>query len=470
MASHRSPTPDQWLKWGAQKLAIDPSIFRERCDLFALVSAIEAGYVALPRGGRRETLAARLTNVLWRMLKRPPYKPAAREFAVALLEETALLNGFRLAISDRDRAVLAQETGRALSNRATVRDWLSAHLVELDSAEAHIALIEVMQRFGPLHREAARMFVSCASHGTDEVDPDQLAAIFSRIREAAQDAAEAVQPVWWSDSDNEHIDEDDRRLVGAMTVTMPIDDAPWAKDPGIHCPTNRRALWRANALVICGFGRGSHSTGCEHGEVPLCTPCLYVGRRGEPVPSAVAGALNLRQVEIREFDDPNDVPDIVAFWTRSHWAEIERAQRLTELRPHTFGPLASRFQEAFEPLAPLQAQGALRNAGVAPDLRDALVSVHGLATMSVETVQSAAAALGFHAPSFLDSAGEARLNDLQLDALSSFQHEYKLTPSNTSALRKEAERQQLLGVLRFSLTNLGEWRDFRDQLRNEAAG
>ncbi len=465
MTQHRSPTPEQWIGWGSRRLAIDATIFRERCDLFALAAALEMGYASVTSDSRRDELAGRLTNVLWRMLKRPPYRPAAREFAIALIEETALLNGFRLEIRDRDRAVLAQEAGRALGTPRQVRDWLAAHLVELDQADAQNARVDVVRRFGPLHREPARMFVSCASQAADEA-PEALPAIFAKVREAAQDAADAACPTW-SAGEDERIDDDGRALLGAMTASVPIDHERWARDPAIHCPTNRRALWRTNALVICGFGRGSHSTGCEHSAVPLCTPCLYVGPAGEPVPSAIAGTLNLRHADTLYYADPDDLPNIVAWWTRTRWPDIERSQRLTELRRHTFAGLSARFVEAFEGLMPGQIHGALRNAGLAPELQEALTSVDGLACTSSEVIQLAAAAFGFHAPSYLDAAGGARLNDLQLDALSHFQHEYSLLPSNTSALRREAERQQLLGVLRFSLTSLGEWRDFRGQLRVE---
>jgi AraC-like DNA-binding protein len=467
MSGFRSPTPRQWIEWGAARLAIDPALFRERCDLFALATALEAGFVVRAPEGRREDLAARLTNILWRLLKRPPYKPAARALATAWIEETARLNGFVLRLTDRDRAVLAQETGRALGSHAKVQDWLAAHLVQLAFADAQNARVDVVKRLGELHREPARMFVSCASHGAEAIPHSELAELFARIRGAAQDAAEAVHTVW-ADGIDDRMDDDDHPLLGALTVTVPLEDGSWARDPEVHCPANRKSLRKANALVICGLGRGSHSTGCEHSEVSLCTPCLYVGRRGEAVPSAVAGALNLRQVDVVYYDALADIPDIVAWWTRFRWSDIERSQRLTELRLHAFVDLATRFSEAFESLTPPQIARTLRHAGLRPELKDTLTSVHGLATTAAETIQSAAAALGFHAPSHMDAAGEARMNDLQLDALAEFQHEYLLSPTLAGAYRREAERQQLLGVLRFSLTSLGEWRDFRNQLRDEA--
>ena len=178
----------------------------------------------------------------------------------------------------------------------------------------------------------------------------------------------------------------------------------------------------------------------------------------------------MRRVDLEEVEWAEDVPGVVARWTRLRWPAIERSQRLMELRAYTFGALANRFAEALDPLSSAQVAAALAHAGLEPNLSGALTSVHGLAMIGAEVTQRAAATFGFHAPSFLDAPGEARLNDLQLDALAQFQHEYSVSPAAVGALRREAERQQLLGVLRFSLTTLGDWRDFRDQLRTERTG
>jgi hypothetical protein len=106
-----------------------------------------------------------------------------------------------------------------------------------------------------------------------------------------------------------------------------------------------------------------------------------------------------------------------------------------------------------------------RFAGIAEDAVRMLESPHGIYALGTDSVERAGCVLSFDARQYLHPSTPGPLTRGQYDALLDFAHAAKLEPPAIKRLRREAERQQMAGVLRFGLLELREWAAFRDELR-----
>jgi hypothetical protein len=459
----RLPTPVQWLDWAARRQRLEPERFRQRCDLFALVGALDAASAARPSNDPGRDLARRLAAVTGRLVLRPPYEPRRRALAIATAELICELNGYELRLGRAERRDLEREAHRPVGAAEALERWIAKRLLELAPDKGLATRIRATRTLGRSGGAVPRLFIARPHTLVGVSDRDRLDDVVHQMRAVAREVARSAGSAW--PTEDLCFDEDGEPLQARIHIDAPACDERWNGDPIRHCPANRRLLWRANALVVLGHEGGSHSTGQEHSEVALDTAVQYIGWGNDPFPSSVAGNLPLRNLQTDRVHWDGDVVAVFEAFLWRNWESMERSARMADLRGLTFGPLADRFRRAFGSMTPGGARGLLRTCGLIPDARQALESHDGLATMQVEAIQRVASAVGFHAPSFLDSPAQVRLTDHQLDALAEYQHEYELLPGESSALRREAERQQLLGVLRFSLTARRDWLEFHRHVR-----
>jgi hypothetical protein len=463
----RTPTPYQWLGFAADRRGLKRNEYAETCDVYAVVDALAIAPVRIRDGQLHRQLAGVLARITRQLVVRPPSPEDRRGAALDTASLVAEMNGARLVVSDRERTQLAEATERDPGDLPSIRAWFERRLRILEPEAASERRDRALRYLGPRSRELPLLFVSCPVRGIRRAeDQDDLLELGPKIRELAELVAEAHG----HDPQNQLsiVDAAGKSLRPPIRVEMPALERPWDPDARESCQRNRPLLWEANALIILGCASGSHSTGEELAMTPLDAPVLFVTwGKDAAVPTAVEGGLSLRPTDtVRVPTIDEAIAEIEAFlWRR--WDAIVRSREAMDVRTESFRALAGEFSQRIqlvtERLSKKGLESKLRNAGFNPSIVEALCSPQGLALMPPEVQHRAAAVLAFSLPQFGAAPLSGRLSPDELDALDHYQDEANVPPAVIGRLRREAERQRRIGVLRLPLSLAG-WREFHAQL------
>ena len=467
-------TGRQWFGAMAPVAKISARDLSRRCDPFALQAGLESPHDLEQSPGTPDSdfFVVQLATQLWFLLTRPPFPPRRRVLALATADLTCALNGFRLSLDRGERTALAREADRVVGARDEIEGWLRRGLRKLPPREAWRARAEALSGLRAPYSHRLTLYISRPRTRLSEAHEERLSALVPELQQTAVEVAKRKLPweLWPAGRDAGEFSEDEREMLGPIRVEAPADYNAHIDDADENCRLNRPRLWRANVLVILTLDGGSHGTGTEHEMVSEGTATAIVRWRCDgPISPAIAGNLPGKPALVLDVDSDEDVVGQLEQFLEVNWHLIERCWRATEMRPLIWGPLAQEFATRVSALDPDAEDDllVLRNPGFDPVTLAAACDPDGLAWLSTDAIRRAAAALGFSADSYLGGPPRHELAPRQLDALAEFQHEYGAPPAEVKVLRREAEQQQEVGILRFALTSVGDWSDFRDQYRAE---
>lgn len=463
MNNPRLPSSEQWIRWAAGRLRMDVEVFIERCDVFALEAGLGMARSTPKRRDEREQAARMLATVLRWQARVPPFEPKRRKLAVESLEMCAEYCGYRLILRRSQRAELCRRAGSGRSTHAEIASWLKPRLRQLRPVEAARVRLALTEELGPAPAERPDIVISQPSTLIDPADRELLNAKVADARLACQRAVERMlggrPPARAADS-----------WLGPLAVHAPTCDHHWEDDQAESCRKNLPVFQAASALVILGFGGGSHSTGFEHASVPRSAPVLYIGwkERGleGKLPHAIAGHFGARSAEVKWIESFAEIPLVVSDFVCRKWSQILNSWHSTNLRQFVYGPTARRMAKRLEACDPGQLEALLMRWGFTSEGVSLLTTPSGLATLGDEEIMQVMAAIGLSGESPANGPKRIRLADFQLDALAAFQEEYEVPAHEINKLRVAAERELQLATTLQSMGDIRSWLHFRQRLRD----
>lgn len=433
-----------------------------RVDARALEAALEEAN-GLPLSSSRRADLIRVTAVLLRsLLRKSPLRPWRRALAVGVAELTCELNGFALALTDLERTALLDEADHPVGDRQELERWLAKRVRRLPPSEAAQAQVRAGLALGRPAAHRPSLYVSTRFSFAPGELKRRLAVVADDIRRVADEVAAARR------KDLPLTSEEEQEFAGRPSGFMAVD-SPWREEDWCEsresCRVNRGRLRRANVLVVLAPEGGSQTTGTELDLVHPDVPVLYLAVRGHPRPFSIKGNLGRRPTSSDRVFEWHEVGPAVREFLATVWPQVEASWHRSELRGLIYRPLADAFGRRFQRLGEAEVERRFDARGLQAELQEDLVNPHALPLVGEEVLEWARSEFEIEFNRQPGQGATPTLSEGQRDNLTLYQHEYGVAPAEVNGLRKEAERQLALGVLRYSLASPREWRKLHLELR-----
>jgi hypothetical protein len=253
-----------------------------------------------------------------------------------------------------------------------------------------------------------------------------------------------------------------------LRLAVPVLEVGWSDEPGVVASHVRPLLWQSCAQVTLAWHGGSHGTGVESAGVRCGTVTLFVDIQRDLWRSSASAEANLAGTLAAFETVPDDDCAIVAAferWLCSSSECLRAAWRAADTRVLRYQTLATVFADRLRGLSSDERSALARFAHFDSELCTALADPHGLAWLGSDCYERAAQSMGFDAKRYVSPPMPGRLSARQLDVFTDFAIDRRIDRRERGRLTREAERQQLAGVLRFSLASRADWDAFREDVQ-----